>query len=383
MMHILNSPQNGGISPVCRQRAWSQLYGNMHVGVPVEIRNQAQPQSDCGLPKNVDVSVMQNQVMACRADLMTVDQTAAWVRTLGYFNGWGEVIEYEKNFRSNQIKGYMLQSLTLESLKSDLGIWKYGHRLEIMNAIKSLFPSMGELSSNMANSTVSSNSIYSPMLSSGIGSPLNTFYSPVVTFGTPQSVPQSMGVCYSPNVRSDIVGIRNGSPTRTSGQCMETVSDFGNRGNGSSTIISEKSAMHHYGSDFEKIPSSKGMHSYANTYEKDQSKVAKIVKKKSKRVGPSNPVEYMALCEVQIRGGKSASSKVVGELKARQTVVINQIKGRSGRVVVKGENGKYTKKGWVSLFTGSGRQRFVKCCVYMNEMQKMFEQQGTGNDTTE
>jgi len=101
IMHIQNSPQNCGISPACRLQAWPQLYGNMHVGVPVETRHQAQPQSD--LPMN-DAPVMLNKkVLACRADLMTVDQTADWVRTLAYFNGWEEAIEYDKNFRSNQI----------------------------------------------------------------------------------------------------------------------------------------------------------------------------------------------------------------------------------------------------------------------------------------
>jgi len=252
-----------------------------------------------------------------------------------------------------------------------------------MNAINSLFPNTGEMSSNMANSPVSSNPMYSPMVLSGMGSQMNTFYSPVVTIGTPQSPTQSMGVCYSPNFRSDIVGIRNGSPTKTFGQSLETVSDFGNLGKGNPLTISEKPSIHHHGSDFEKSPSSKEMPSYTNTYEKDQNNIVKRNRKKSKRAGPSNPVEYMALCEVQIRAGRSATSKVVGELNARQTVVINQIKGRSGRVVEKRESGKYTKKGWVSLFTASGRQLLVMCYVNMNEMQQIDEQQGTGNDTTE
>jgi len=325
--------------------------------------------------------------MACRADLMTVEQTCAWVRTLGYFKGWEEAIEYENSFRSNQIRGYLLQNLTLDSLKSDLDIWKFGHRLEIMNAIKRLFPNTGKMSSNMNKSTVSSSSMYKPMVSSDmgsgiVGSPMNTFFcSPVVSFETPLSSRQSMGTYYLPNVRNDMIGIRNGLPTRTFEQPMETVSEFGNLGKGDYTTMLEKPSRHHCSPDFEKIASSKSMSSYMNTYENDQ--IAKRVTKNSRRARPTNPVEYMTLCEVQIRAGKSATSKVVGELNARQTVVINQVKGRSGRVVEKDQNGIYTKKGWVSLFTASGRQLLVRCDVNMSELQQIDEQQGTGKDTTE
>merc|ERR1719419_1784997 len=101
---------------------------------------------------------------------------------------------------------------------------------------------------------------------------------------------------------------------------MKTVSDFGNLGKGDHTSMSENPSRHHCSPDFEWIPSTKGILPSINTYENDQSKVAKRVTKKSKRAGPSNPVEYMTLCEVQFRAGKSATSNVVGELNARQTV---------------------------------------------------------------
>jgi len=383
-MHIQNSPQNvysqGGISPLCRQHAWSQPDGNMQGDTPVESTHQkwshVQPQSDCSLPMNAEPRMQ----MACRVDLMTVEQTAAWVRTLGYFKGWDEAVEYESSFRNNQIKGYLLQSLTLDSLKSDLGIWKYGHRLEIMNAIKSLFPSMGEISSNMAKS-VSSTPMYNPMVSSDMGSGNLSFYSPVMTFGTSQNGPQPMAMYYSPNVRCDMVGKRNQSPNRNFVQCMEMVSDFGIQAKKDHITMTEKPSRHHCSTDIEKIPSSKGIPSYINTYENDLNKVAKREKKKSKRAGPSNPVEYMTLCEVQIRAGKSATSMVVGELNAGRTVVINQIKGRSGRVVEKDQNGKYVKKGWVSLFTASGRQLLVKSNINISDVQQIDEQQDTGKTT--
>jgi len=41
-------------------------------------------------------------------------------------------------------------------------------------------------------------------------------------------------------------------------------------------------------------------------------------------------------------------------------VVINQIKGRSGRVVVKQEAGGYKKAGWVTLYTQEKQQLLKK-----------------------
>jgi len=356
------------------------MQGCISVATGHQAWSQPHPQSDCSLPINPDMPQMQNQnIMACRADLMSVEQTAAWVRTLGYFKGWEEAIEYENSFRSNQIKGYLLQSLTLDSLKSDLGIWMYGHRLEIMEAIKSLFPNMREMSSTMPKSTFTNSPIRSSMVLSGRGSgnlSSAMIYSPVVTFGTPQSVPQYSGMCYSPNVRSDVTGIKNDSPIQSTevrsddtgiknGSPVQstTMSNAGKKDNEGHTLKSEEPSRYHWCSNCnsgDKIISSTENPSKKKTDETDQSKAAKRAKKKSKRAGPSNPVEYMTLRDVQVRVGKSVTSKVVGELSDKQIVVINQIKGRSGRVVEKTQDGKYTKLGWVPLFTASGRQLLVK-----------------------
>jgi len=66
------------------------------------------------------------------------------------------------------------------------------------------------------------------------------------------------------------------------------------------------------------------------------------------RVSPNNPVEFKALCDLQIREGKSLNGKkLAGVLKRGETVEINQIKGRRARLV----NG-----GWVSLNTENGKQ---------------------------
>jgi len=168
MMQIPTSPQymynQGGTPASSNQQAWSQ----------VQSPNDG----------TIHGRQMQNiQAMACRADVMTIEQTAFWVRTLGHINRWPEAEEYENIFRDNGIKGYLLQSLTNESLKSDLGISKHGHRMELMTAIKSLFPKMGK-------SSVRNSPMPNPVVKSSVGyengnSVAGTYYSPLLTFGSP------------------------------------------------------------------------------------------------------------------------------------------------------------------------------------------------------
>jgi len=75
---------------------------------------------------------------ATRVDLMTTEQTAAWIRTLSHFSGWEEADRYASSFKENEIWGHLLPKLTVDSLKTGLGIMKYGHRLAIILAIKGL-----------------------------------------------------------------------------------------------------------------------------------------------------------------------------------------------------------------------------------------------------
>jgi len=85
-------------------------------------------------------------------------------------------------------------------------------------------------------------------------------------------------------------------------------------------------------------------------------KVQIIGEKKNKRATPSNPKKYTTLCKVWIRGGKSVNAAIIGYLEEGQTVVINQVKGLSGRIVEIEENGKNNNIGWVYLNTRNGRQ---------------------------
>jgi len=77
-----------------------------------------------------------------RADCLTVEQTAEWIRTIGRCYSWSEAPLYAENFAKNDIWGHLLPWLTLETLKTDLNIMISEHRQAIMMAIKHLFPSM-------------------------------------------------------------------------------------------------------------------------------------------------------------------------------------------------------------------------------------------------
>jgi len=84
------------------------------------------------------------------------------------------------------------------------------------------------------------------------------------------------------------------------------------------------------------------------------------VRRKSTRARPDNPVEYKTLRNAKIRSGKSVRTDGVGYLQKGSVVVINQIKGRSGRVVHPGRNGEFIKVGWVTLYTHDGQQLLEK-----------------------
>jgi len=389
MMQLTNSPQytnsQNGFPAMSSQQVWSpvqqRLGGSGQGGVPVATRqhtwSQAQSQPENSIHMNANAAQMHNpNFMAIRADLMTVEQTAAWIGTLGYQKGWEEATEYENSFRGNQIKGYMLQSLTHDSLKSDLGIWKYGHRLEIMMAIKGLFPSMGKMILNKMQNTVVNSPLVSQMVfpcvgSENVGSPMSTFCSPIMTFGTPQNGHQPVGMGYSQIVQSDMNGTACWSPININQHRTDNVKDVGHGNVQGSPTMSEQPSGELYSLDCKFLRSSYGgkeipLDSKSNQHGRYDKKV-NDKKRKCKRAGPTNPVEYLTLCQVQVRAGKSGNANVTGELEAGQIVVINQIKGRSGRIVEERKNGEYVKKGWVTLHRSRGRQLLVKCNATMKE----------------
>jgi len=94
------------------------------------------------------------------------------------------------------------------------------------------------------------------------------------------------------------------------------------------------------------------------------------VRKKSIRARPDNPVKYKALRNAKIRSGKSVRSDTISYLTRGAVVVINQIKGRSGRVVILKPNGEFKKVGWVTLYTHD-RQQLMERLNYSRNGERM------------
>jgi len=67
---------------------------------------------------------------------MNEEETAIWIEMLAIFKGWKEAKTYSRSFKSNCVTGYLLPYLSVEVLKSELDIFSFGHRLEIIEAIE-------------------------------------------------------------------------------------------------------------------------------------------------------------------------------------------------------------------------------------------------------
>lgn len=266
-----------------------------------------------------------SMVSAVRADHMTVEQTATWMRTFASSNCWQEADWYAWSFQENSICGYLLPKLTLDSLKTDLGILKYGHRLEIMAAIKCLFPGMTIRDGGVKNMIENVNqrspmSVTTPEAQShGMdASPLHTHLSSCTIQKTKndwvstqsQMSPKESKPCHpiSPNTNEQLKEVDKWF-TQTTGKRPPPIT---------------------------KLPD--------------------IIFEKSSRASPGNPLAYVALCKVKIRSGKSMHSDHIRNIRKGTVVVINQIKGRCGRVVLHHENGEFEKVGWVTLHTHDKQQ---------------------------
>merc|ERR1719193_2047510 len=103
-----------------------------------------------------------------RVDMMNVEQTGNWVRTLGWYMGWKEAETYARKFRENGVTGKSLSMLTPELLEIDLGVTIESHRLELFRNIQLLYPQ------NTARVTSSSSVPYSKNTT-----PTKIFESPV------------------------------------------------------------------------------------------------------------------------------------------------------------------------------------------------------------
>jgi len=234
-----------------------------------------------------------------RVDLMTVEQTAAWIWTVGHVCGWDEADQYAESFKKNNIWGWLLQKLTVDCLKSDLGINNFEHRLMIMSAIRHLY------------------------------------------FGSPGSEGNF------------------GADTELNGNLRKAASEVNEKSTDSPHVLKKKRSKYSWNQGIlspnsNPIYSPRVVHngkaqlfqkSIAN---KEQSSSTRV---KSTRASPDNPTRYKTFYKVKIRSGKSVRSADLGYLPKGSVVVINQVKGRSGRVVLPQDGGEFVKVGWVTLYT--------------------------------
>jgi len=244
-----------------------------------------------------------------KADLMTVEEIAAWIWMVGHVSGWEEADQYANSFQKNDIGGFLLQWLTLDYLKTDLGITKYWHRLKIMSAIKHLrqdmlgWDSEGDADNHQRR--------------------------------TPRTdrLPVDSPIYSSFPLMND----KKQSENHPEKSVLEFTSSHTDN---NPTIKGENRAVHSKNTPYQELPSR--------------------TRAKSRRARPDNPIRYKTYHKVRIRSGKSVRSNDICYLPKGSIVVINQIKGRSGRVVLQEGNGEFIKLGWVTLYT-KDRQLLRKC----------------------
>jgi len=251
-----------------------------------------------------------SRISMIRADNMSVEQTAEWVRTLGRYKSWEEADEYAKSFLDNNIWGYLLQKLTNKTLKEDLGIAKCGHRLEMMLAIKALFPERTPSKQIEVKNMLGNNVHQSPMA-------------------------ESAGEGRSDTASSD----RTKSPAPSSMVYSESKEDV-------------EAMEHSISKKFTPVVNPSSC--------KDPTSKSRWNRWNRERARPSHPLIYKTLRRSKLRSGKGGLAKVLGYLPRGSIVVINQIKGRSGRVVFQDELGKYKTAGWVTLYTEDNQQLMRK-----------------------
>lgn len=250
-------------------------------------------------------------------DEMDAEYTAEWIRMLGSSMGWLEANEYAESFRENHITGSVLAVLTMESLKTDLGIIKFGHRAEIMIAIGKILPNNIESQEK---------------------------FNCVQNFWGRNIDERNFGMVDSSIDFRKITGrLADGM----------SVSRQANRVINSIQHINEVKKWVKQGGDFRN-------RTYTSRIPvKEHTKTS--TKGRRDRARPGNHVAYKALQDVPVKSGKAFSSSVVGQLLVGSIVLINQIKGRNGRMVQRNTNGELVSIGWVPLFTREGHKLLAKC----------------------
>jgi hypothetical protein len=104
--------------------------------VPVD-REIAQTKKEHRLTKKFMQSVWpQHREPPATLAQMNTEETGIWVEMLARLKGWKEAQMYANNFIMNDVTGHVLPYLSVQGLRSELNIVKFGHRLEIITAIE-------------------------------------------------------------------------------------------------------------------------------------------------------------------------------------------------------------------------------------------------------
>jgi len=123
--------QNPHLSNGCHQKLALGVDGHNLVFQPVLV---VQP------PYHQLWNMPNNVIRSNGTHMMTVDQSASWIRGLCLRWGWQETEEYVRSFRENYIDGSMLMYLNHEILRFDIGICNPLHRLDLLAVIRQFFP---------------------------------------------------------------------------------------------------------------------------------------------------------------------------------------------------------------------------------------------------
>jgi len=283
-----------------------------------------------------------------------VEQTAEWIRTLSLFNGWEEASQYSWNFYQNGIFGHQLAKITIDSLKYDLGIMKYGHRLQIMAEIERVYPGRQRCVGKVETYNIDKSS--NLMINSMPGTESE------VVETKPEQTLELFSSAKNKTAHHDLASglSRLSSQTPTVG----AITNNGSVARDNEDNQFSKSYGEQQTHITEKDLSSDSKLQKINEGDAGRVSSAEVlsfsVRKKSLRARPDNPIKYKALRNAKIRAGKSVRSDIVSYLTKGSVVVINQIKGRSGRVVVPQPNGDFNKVGWVTLYTHDRQQLMEK-----------------------
>jgi len=260
---------------------------------------------------------------------MNVHNTEQWIGNLRWSKGWSEVDTWADSFRRN--------------LKSD--IKKYCQRLEMMAAINDLYSIAAREGENgIIKESLSSTSPSTDRLNELLTNEGRGYIQLASNVNYPNQTAPSLWTAKSAG--SDVKnyaftvppGCRNWFGLSKDAQEVKKWFEPRNK-----SFLARKSNK-----------------SLAYNCPKKSEHPTDHVKCHHKRAIPGKQIAYKALYNVTIQKGKKYSSPIVGELIKNSIVLINQIKGRRGRIVLRKPNGELLVVGWVPLRTSKGHQLLAK-----------------------